>query len=105
MIYEKQIYILGDGNISKALQNLLKKEKILYIRLNSMSDILLISNAIIFLAIPDQAVLEALDLFEEIPVNTRVVHFAGGVLNHKNRVFLLHPYASINPKTNLVRSY
>ena len=92
------VFLIGQGNVGTALSNFLQPRRITYEILEKVPES---KNGIIFLAVSDSAVKPLLE--ETLQKNPEIfaVHFSAATHFENDRVFLLHPYSSINKKTEL----
>ena len=92
------VFLIGQGNVGTALSNFLQIRGITCEILKKVPEG---KNGIIFLAVSDSAVKPLLE--ETLQKNPEIfaVHFSAATHFENDRVFLLHPYSSINKKTEL----
>lgn len=92
------IFLIGQGNVGTALSNFLQVSGITYEILEKVPEN---KDGILFLAVSDSAVKALLE--ETLRKNPEIfaVHFSAATHFESERVFLLHPYSSINKKTEL----
>lgn len=92
------IFLIGQGNVGTALANFLQVTGINYEILKKVPED---KSGILFLAVSDSAVKPLLE--ETLRKNPEIfaVHFSAATHFKNERVFLLHPYSSINKKTEL----
>lgn len=92
------VFLIGQGNVGTALSNFLQTRGITYEILEKVPES---KSGIIFLAVSDSAVKPLLE--ETLRKNPEIfaVHFSAATHFENDRVFLLHPYSSINKKTEL----
>lgn len=92
------VFLIGQGNVGTALSNFLQPRRITYEILEKVPES---KSGIIFLAVSDSAVKPLLE--ETLRKNPEIfaVHFSAATHFENDRVFLLHPYSSINKKTEL----
>jgi hypothetical protein len=94
------VFLIGQGNVGTALSNFLQPRRITYEILEKVPES---KSGIIFLAVSDSAVKPLLE--ETLRKNPEIfaVHFSAATHFEESRVFLLHPYSSINKKTELTQ--
>ncbi|MBQ4437942.1 DUF2520 domain-containing protein [bacterium] len=92
------VFLIGQGNVGTALSNFLQVSGITYEILEKVPEN---KSGILFLAISDSAVKQLLE--ETLRKNPEIfaVHFSAATHFESERVFLLHPYSSINKKSEL----
>ena len=92
------IFLIGQGNVGTALSNFLQVSGITYEILEKVPEN---KDGILFLAVSDSAVKQLLE--ETLRKNPEIfaVHFSAATHFESERVFLLHPYSSINKKSEL----
>ncbi|MBR4532414.1 DUF2520 domain-containing protein [bacterium] len=92
------VFLIGQGNVGTALSNFLQPRRITYEILEKVPES---KSGIIFLAVSDSAVKPLLE--ETLQKNPEIfaVHFSAATHFENERVFLLHPYSSINKKSKL----
>ena len=92
------IFLIGQGNVGTALSNFLQLAGITYEILKKVPED---KSGILFLAVSDSAVKPLLE--ETLRKNPEIfaVHFSAATHFENERVFLLHPYSSVNKKTEL----
>ena len=92
------IFLIGQGNVGTALSNFLQVSGITYEILEKVPEN---KDGILFLAVSDSAVKALLE--ETLQKNPEIfaVHFSAATHFESERVFLLHPYSSINKKSEL----
>ena len=93
-----KIFLIGQGNVGTALSSFFQVSGIACEILEKVPEN---KNGIIFLAVSDSAVKALLE--ETLRKNQEVfaVHFSAATHFENKRVFLLHPYSSINRKSEL----
>ena len=92
------VFLIGSGNVGTALSNFLKANGIDHEILEKVPEN---KRGILFLAVSDSAVRELLEETLQKDPGLFVVHFSAATKFEHERVFLLHPYSSINKKTEL----
>ena len=92
------VFLIGQGNVGTALSNFLQLRGITYEILEKVPEN---KSGILFLAVSDSAVKPLLE--ETLRKNPEIfaVHFSAATHFENEQVFLLHPYSSINKKTEL----
>lgn len=92
------IFLIGQGNVGTALSNFLQVSGITYEILEKVPEN---KDGILFLAVSDSAVKQLLE--ETLRKNPEIfaVHFSAATHFEHEQVFLLHPYSSINKKTEV----
>ena len=92
------IFLIGQGNVGTALSNFLQVSGITYEILEKVPEN---KDGILFLAVSDSAVKALLE--ETLRKNPEIfaVHFSAATHFENDRTFLLHPYSSVNKKTEL----
>ena len=92
------IFLIGQGNVGTALSNFLQLAGIKHKILGAVPEN---KSGILFLAVSDSAVKRLLE--ETLLKNPEifVVHFSAATNFESKRVFLLHPFSSINKKSEL----
>ncbi|MBP5407255.1 DUF2520 domain-containing protein [bacterium] len=92
------IFLIGQGNVGTALSSFFQISEITCEILEKVPEN---RNGILFLAVSDSAVKPLLE--ETLRKNPEMfaVHFSAAVHFENKRVFLLHPYSSINKKSEL----
>lgn len=92
------IFLIGQGKVGTALSNFLQVTGINYEILKKVPEN---KSGILFLAVSDSAVKQLVE--ETLRKNPEIfaVHFSAATHFENERVFLLHPYSSINKKTEL----
>ena len=92
------IFLIGQGNVGTALSNFLQTRGIKHEILEKVPES---KSGILFLAVSDSAVKPLLE--ETLRKNPGIfaVHFSAATKFEHERVFLLHPFSSINKKTEL----
>lgn len=92
------IFLIGQGNVGTALSNFLQVTGINYEILKKVPED---KSGILFLAVSDSAVKPLLE--ETLCKNPEIfaVHFSAATHFENGRVFLLHPYSSVNKRTEL----
>ena len=92
------IFLIGSGNVGTALSNFLQLHGINHEILEKVPEN---KEGILFLAVSDSAVKPLLE--ETLLKNPEIfaVHFSAATHFESDKVFLLHPFSSINKKTEL----
>jgi len=92
------IFLIGQGNVGTALSNFLQLAGINHEILETVPEN---KDGILFLAVSDSAVKTLLE--ETLKKNPEIfaVHFSAATNFESKRVFLLHPFSSINKKSEL----
>ena len=92
------IFLIGSGNVGSALSNFLQLHGINHEILEKVPEN---KEGILFLAVSDSAVKTLLE--ETLLKNPEIfaVHFSAATNFESDKVFLLHPFSSINKKTEL----
>jgi len=92
------VFLIGQGNVGTALSNFLQVRGI---TCEILKKVPFGKDGVLFLAVPESAVKPLVE--ETLEKNPRiyVVHFSAALSVESERVFLLHPYSSINKKTEL----
>lgn len=94
------IFVIGQGKVGTALSNFLKNRNIRHEILHDPPEN---ASGILFLAVPDSAVALLLNEIAEKNQGLFVVHFSAATHFGDNRVFLLHPYSSVNAGSDFSR--
>lgn len=92
------IFLIGLGKVGTAISNFLKKRNVEHKILQKVPENV---SGILFLAVSDSAVSPLLSEILEKNPELFVVHFSAATHFEDNCVFLLHPYSSINKRTEL----
>ena len=90
-------FVIGQGNVGFALSNFLKKRNIEHEILRNPPEK---ASGILFLAVSDSAVRPMLDEITGKNPELYVVHFSAAAKFEHERVFLLHPFSSVNRNTD-----
>jgi len=90
-------FVIGQGNVGFALSNFLKKGNIEHEILQDPPEK---ASGILFLAVSDSAVKPMLDEITGKNPELYVVHFSAAAKFEDERVFLLHPFSSVNRNTD-----
>lgn len=90
-------FVIGQGNVGTALSNFLKNRNIGYEILQDAPEK---KCGILFLAVSDSAVRPLLTEIVEKNPSLFVVHFSAATKFEHERVFLLHPFSSVNKKSD-----
>ncbi len=99
---EMKVYLAGYGRVGKAFSQLMKREGVNHLILSPGWESSPVEDGILMLAVPDSQVAHILrELYPSIPESLRIIHFAGGVPVSRERLFLLHPYSSVDSGTDL----
>jgi len=92
------VFLIGQGNVGTALSNFLQARGITYEIVMKVPEN---KDGILFLAVSDSAVKPLLEETLEKNPEIFAVHFSAATHFEDKRVFLLHPYSSINKKSEL----
>ena len=90
-------FVIGHGKVGTALSNFLKNRNIEYEILQDPPEN---AKGILFLAVSDSAVSPLLSETVEKNPALYVVHFSAAAKFEHSRVFLLHPFSSVNRNTD-----
>ncbi|MBO4711965.1 DUF2520 domain-containing protein [bacterium] len=92
------IFLIGQGNVGTALSNFLKENGIGHEILEKVPEN---KSGILFLAVSDSAVKPLLEETSLKNPEIFAVHFSAATHFESSRVFLIHPFSSINKKSEL----
>lgn len=91
------IFVIGQGKVGTALSNFLKKRNIEHKVLQNVPENV---SGILFLAVSDSAVNPLLSEIVEKNPELFAVHFSAATKFEHSRVFLLHPFSSVNAESD-----
>jgi hypothetical protein len=92
------VFLIGQGNVGTALSKFLQVRGIKHEILEKAP---CCKDGVLFLAVPESAVKPLVEETLEKNPGIYDVHFSAALSIESERVFLLHPYSSINKKTEL----
>ena len=92
------IFVIGWGKVGSALSAFLKNRGLAHEILHEAPEN---AKGILFLAVSDSAVAPLLDEIVERNQELFIVHFSAATHFVHNRVFLLHPFSSVNKNSDL----
>ena len=92
------IFLIGQGNVGTAISKFLQLSKITYEILDKVPEN---KDGILFLAVSDSAVKALLEETLRKDPELFAVHFSAATHFESDKVFLFHPFSSINKKSEL----